>query len=47
MRGEELREMAMREESLGRGRGVEDDDEKKEEEEEEIHNPNPTKIGYF
>ena len=39
MRGEELREMAMREESLGRGRGVEDDEEEEENEEEDIHIP--------
>ena len=29
----------MREESLGRGRGVEDDEEEEENEEEDIHNP--------
>ena len=36
---EELWEMVMREESLGRGRGVEDEDEEKENKEEEIHIP--------
>ena len=39
MEEEELREMVMREESLGRGRGVEDDEEEEENEEEEIHIP--------
>ena len=39
MKGEEVREMLMMEESLGRGRGVEDEDEEEENEEEEIHIP--------
>ena len=39
MKGEEVREMVMREESLERVRGVEDDEEEEENEEEEIHIP--------